>query len=264
MRHATSVRSTLVRGLLVLLAFTFTPAFAGSGGQTPYVIPPKNKVIRKIYEQLSAQHWKWLFSFPADAHPLADSADCSAGQSGLVWFLGGTFASIEIEPGVILGQATRECTIPSHVFLFFPIVDVECSTIEGNGETEAELRECAEFFADFIDPDSLSCTVDGKPVKNLANYRVQSPLFTFGPLPENNVLEASGIDAPAGSTSDSVSDGVFVLLTPLPRGHHTIKFTGLFDLSDIGGPIFIQDITYNLRVVSPLQYYLEHYFGGGG
>jgi len=58
---------------------------------------------------------------PIDHHPLYDTADCSAGQSGPVWFLGGTFTTIEQSPGVVVGIANRTCTVPADKALFFPI-----------------------------------------------------------------------------------------------------------------------------------------------
>src|SRR5204863_3193342 len=132
-------------------------------------------------------------------------------------------------------QADRNCTIPVGKALFFPLNNTECSTIEGAGDTEEELRDCAQFFSDFIVPDSLFCVVDGRQVPNLPDYRVQSPLFTFGPLPDNNVLEYFGITAPEGSTSPAVNDGVHILLAPLPPGRHTLHFGGMSDFTSIGG-----------------------------
>jgi hypothetical protein len=181
---------------------------------------------------------------------LTDTADCSEGQSGPLWFLGGTFAVVETSPGVILGQANRTCAVPVGKALFFPIVNAECSTVEGNGTTEQELRECAETLGNLIIPESLEATIDGVPLKGLRRYRVQSPLFRFGPLPANNLLEFLGVPAPAGTTSPAVSDGVHLLLHPLSPGRHTIRYYGELDLSDFGNPgdKFIQDITYHLMV----------------
>jgi hypothetical protein len=223
-----------------------TPAPAGDN--TPGVLPVDSKPNGLTYEEWSARHWQWLYSMPVDAHPLFETADASAGQKGEVWFLGGTFSAIELEPGVVVGLANRDITIPPGKKLFFPLVDVEAATIEGNGDSEAELRTAAEFFADFIVPDSLFCVVDGKAVQNLTDYRVQSPLFTYGPLPDNTVLQLFGLDAPAGSTSNSVSDGVFVMLAPLSAGKHTVHFGGVIDLTEVGGTVFIQDITYTITV----------------
>ncbi len=233
----------------VLAALVLAPAMAPADPDSnPGVVPVNARPYGLTYGEWSARWWQWAFSLPHTAHPLLDNADCSAGQSGPVFFLGGTFAVIEIAPGVILGQATRDCDVPAGKAIFFPIVNTECATIEGSGETEEELRACARFFSDFIVPESLACTIDGRPVHDLPSFRVESPLFVYGPLPENNILQFFGLPAPAGSTSPSVNDGVHVMLAPLSVGEHTLEFFGMADFTAIGGPIFIQDITYNLTI----------------
>ena len=236
-------------GFLLAALVVVGPVSAGGGNGNSAVMPLNSHPHGHSYAEWSAAHWQWGLSMPVDANPQLDTADCSAGQVGKVWFLGGTFGPTLIAPGVFLGEVTRDCTIPAGTSLFFPLVDVETSTIEGNGTTEAELRDSAEFFADFIVPSTLFCTIDGKSVTNLTDYRVQSPLFVFGPLPDNNVVEVIfGAVAPEGSTSLSISDGYFVMLKPLSVGKHTIKYGGILDLSSIGGPMFIQDITYHVTV----------------
>jgi hypothetical protein len=247
-----AIRPLRTRAPLVALLAVLASAPAPAGDNTPGVMPLNSKVGGLTYGEWSARHWQWEYSMPVDKHPLFGTAAVSEGQSGEVWFLGGTFASTELEPGVFVGMETRDVTIPPGKKLFFPVIDAEASAIEGDsdgyGGSEAELRATAEFFADFIVPESLYCEVDGKRVKNLADYRVQSPLFTFGPLPDNNILESFGYDAPEGSTSDSVSDGVFVMLAPLSAGKHTVRFGGVIDLRDAGGPVFVQAINYNITV----------------
>lgn len=236
--------------LLIVVGVALSPARSvGQGGNAnPGVIPPQARYQGLSYGEWSARQTQWFFSLPIDHNPLYDTADCSTGQSGKVWFLGGTFASSVIEPGIILGEADRDCTIPSGTALFFPLVSAECSQAEGNGTTEAELRDCANFLADFIVPSSVFLKIDGTPVTNLGSFRVESPFFTFGPLPENNALQAIGYDAPAGTTSPSVSDGYFAMVKPLSVGTHTLHFGGVVDLTSIGGPLFIQDITYTITV----------------
>ena len=93
-------------------------------------------------------------------------------------------------------------------------------------------------------------TVDGVSIKNLnvsgnvqSPYRVQSPLYTYGPLPANNVVQALGYTAPAGSTSLSVADGVYVMLAPLSAGQHTLHFHG-----EAPAFHFVLDITYHITV----------------
>jgi hypothetical protein len=240
--------------LLVSLTAPSAPAGGGGGTADSLVYPADSSPHGLSYAEWSARHWQWFYSLPVDANPLFDTADGGAGQSGNVWFLGGTFAPTEIAPGVFAGLEDRSLEIPSGTALFFPLVDAEGSTLEGNGDTEADLRAAAEFFAGFIDPDSLSLEIDGKPVTHLLDYEFESPLFTFGPLPENNVLEAQGYDAPAGATTPSVSDGYFSMVKPLPVGEHTIHFTSTLDASSVGGPIFLQDITYHITVVPRGQF----------
>ena len=67
-----------------------------------------------------------------------DCTNGAQGQSGPVWFL----------TGVLIkgGTAKRDCTVPAGRMLFFPILNIECATLEDNGSTEEELRDCTNFF----------------------------------------------------------------------------------------------------------------------
>ena len=237
--------------LLATLALNVPLARAADDNANSKVYPVNSEPHGLSYAEWSARHWQWLYSQPVDANPLFDTADCSAGQSGHVWFLGGTFATTStVDPSKIvhiLGKVTRECRIPSGTALFFPLVAAEASTLEGS--TPLGLLDDADFFADLIVIDSLTLEIDGKPVTNLTNYDVVSPAFTFGPLPANNVLGAD-----QGSTALSVSDGFFVMVKALPVGKHTIHFTGTIDATLDFGLTFSEDITYNITIVPAGQY----------
>jgi hypothetical protein len=230
----------------------------GRGNSNPGVAPIQSHAFGQTYGEWAASFNQWSFSLPVDEHPLFDTADISTGQTGRVWFLGGTFTAFpdEDDPNTVIGIADRTGTVPAGTALFFPIVAVNTSELEGNGSTEAELRDAANSLADAIVPESLTATVDGRPVEGLISYRAESPLFEIGPLPDNNILQAGGLDAPEGATSPAVADGVFLLLRPLPVGEHTIHFTGTaefteeehgFDLT------FKLDITYTITVAPPGQ-----------
>jgi hypothetical protein len=241
-----------VVAMVFALGLTILPAvLPAQAGRNSGVIPRGAHPYGKTYGEWSAKHWQWLYSLPVDDHPLFDTADCSTGQSGPVWFLGGTFTAVSPEPGVVIGTATRDCTVPVGTALFFPIIDAECATAEGNGTTDAELRACAK---DVIDHTvALSCEIDGVAVQNLTAFRAPSPLFTWGPLPANNVFQ-DPIHFPAGTTSPSVSDGYFVMVHPLSVGSHTIRFKGsvVFTEAEDGFDFtFLLDITYNLTVAPP-------------
>lgn len=260
MRHTTLIPTHPVCFAMALLLvglaapLTFAGGGKGGGAADALVYPVGSSPHGAGYAQWSARHWQWLYSLPVDGHPLFDTADASAGQSGNVWFLGGTYAASETVPNVFVGVEDRSITIPSGTALFFPLSDVEVSTLEGNGDDVAELAAIAELFAGFIDPNDLTLEIDGKSVTRLADYAVESGPFIFGPLPPNNVLAAQGYDAPAGSTTRSVSDGYFAMVKELPVGTHTIHYTSTLDATPIGGPIFLQDITYRITVVPRGQY----------
>jgi len=86
--------------------------------------------------------------------------------------------------------------------------------------------------------------VDGVAVSNLANYRVESPQFSFT-APEPWIFSP----APGGEGT-AVADGYFVMLAPFYGGTHTIHLTGLIHFSIAeGDPFdgdFSLDVTYNV------------------
>jgi hypothetical protein len=133
----------------------------------------------------------------------------------------------------------RNITIPPETALFFPVVTAECSTVEPDpfhGTDHASLSRCANGHINKT--SGLSATIDGTPVSQLNSYRGESPMYTFPPLPDPNVL-----GVPAGSSGNAVDAGVYLLLTPLSEGTHTIHFTASFD--EFGVSI---DTTYNITV----------------
>jgi hypothetical protein len=222
-------------------------ALNGPGATNPGILPPQANPFGASYSEWSARWWQWAYSLPIDHHPLFDTAPVSTGQSGHVWFLGASFVSTTNSQGQIVSIVTRNVTVPTGTAFFVPVANAEASTVEGNGTTDAELRAAAKSFQD--DAANMSAQVDGVAVQDLGAYRVQTPLFTFGPLPDNNVLQSFGVTAPAGTTSLSVGDGVYLMVAPLSAGQHTIHFHGEFPAFN-----FLLDITYNLTVVG----------GGGG
>ena len=201
--------------------------------KNPKIIPPGTIFRGLTYGEWGAQWWKAAFSIPVVAgdHPL---------------FSGGAFGE---HNGVVFlaavgGGATIAVTIPDGSAIFVPVINTECSVLEPDpfhGDNEAGLRACAN---DHIDHTSgRFAMIDGVPVKNLDAYRVESPLFEFGPLPADNLFAFLGLDAPAGTTSLSVDAGVYVLVAPLTIGYHMIQVKGTAD--DLG---FSFDTTFNITV----------------
>lgn len=186
---------------------------------------------------LAAAWWQWMFSLPVTASPQFDTADCSAGQRGPVWFLAGTFSG---------GTITRNCTIPRGKTLVFPVANAWADNT-GCPPTQFNLRELYGFASGLEDQvQQLNCTIDGVAVPHLANtppYRVTSVFWYELPDDPNNVLSFFGLDcyASGGTVFPAVSDGVFVAVPPLRAGSHTIHFSASGSSLDL-------DITYKLTV----------------
>jgi hypothetical protein len=241
------LRSRLSSGISLVLVTVTVFAAGAATAQAPAaapdpVMPVRSHPLGHSYGEWSALWWQWAYSMPVQQHPLFDNADCSKGQTGRVWFLGGAFQFDEAPNGDVVADRERQCTVPKGTFLFIPIINAEAATLEGNGTTEEALRSAAASLQDAA--QNMTMSIDGAPVANIDDYRVQSPLFTYGPLPDDNVLQFFGLDAPAGATSLAVGDGVYVMVRPLRPGTHTIEFHG-----EVPSFRLFLDISYEITVV---------------
>jgi hypothetical protein len=195
-----------------------TGATGETGAQGPAGPAANEPPIVEAYEvatyvELSQQWWQWANSIPAATHPLGDGTDCSVGQEGAVWFLGGAFDSATL---------TRQCSIPSGKAIFFPIVN---AGYNNNGEdpqkTDAELHELASLYGSAA--TGLSAELDGVAVENIDDYHFHSDVFPIA-WPDAPYFDPT---ATAGETS-MVSDGHFLMLRPLSAGAHTLHFKGKY------------------------------------
>jgi hypothetical protein len=214
----------LIVGIMVL-----APLVAAAENPNPGVVPVNSGFFGKTYKELSVEWWKWVFSIPKSSNPLYDDGTgefTTEAQSGNVWFLAGSWN----------GTTKLNCTVPAGKAIFLPIINNECSRVEGQGKTEKELRACTKAIIDNV--TVKEATIDGRRLKNLNDYRVASRLFVFR-LPVDNVL-----GLPAGP-SPSVSDGYWILLTPLSEGEHNIYIHGelLYD-----GSTFKSEMNYKISV----------------
>jgi hypothetical protein len=200
----------------VIFGLASQVVYAQGGNQNPGVIPANAEYLGKTYGEWGASWWKAAFAIPIvdGDHPLF-SGGAFQGENGMVFL------------AAVVGQpVTIDVTIPPGTPLFLPIVNTECSQIEDPpffGETEEELRQCANDFLNLT--SNRFAEIDFEPVQNIEAQRSESPLFEFGPLPENNVF-----GEPEGTTSDSVDAGYYLLLVPLSVGTHVVRVGGTFDL----------------------------------
>ena len=246
-----------------LVSLPISGALAGNDrANNPRVMPPHACPFGKSYHEWSAEWWKWQLSLPASDHPAfsVDGQNCGAGQSGKVWFLTGAFTT-EFPENEFNTIVRESCSVPAGKAIFFPIINIECSTIEDEpyrlieeGEDE-NADTCAAKFVDgsVAVVKDLSVAIDGKPLKKLEAYRFQSPVFIFEfEKREDNIL---GVDCSMKDCENAraVSDGYWIMLPPLSVGEHTINFIGSFRDPVTNDLFFGLDVTYYLTVVGGLK-----------
>lgn len=199
----------------------------------PAIFAPEATPFGASYAEWSARWWQWALAIPADRSPFADKGGCrngAEGQAGPVWFLAGVINKT--------GSAHRTCDVPAGKAILIPVVNVECSTLEGNGRNTPQLRACLAQYRF----GNVSATIDGVPVADLERYLVESPPFDLT-LPENNVL---GVDAGTGT---AIGKGYYLMLPPLAAGSsHVLEYGGGFPDFD-----FAVSMRYELHVTAPAQ-----------
>jgi hypothetical protein len=201
------------------------------------ILQPGESYAGKTYNQWSASWWQWAVAISDPGSPVSDptGAACATDQSGPVWFLAGNTG----------GTTRRVCTVPADKAILFPVINAECSVLEGDGTSEPELAACAKDLMDHVTKTNAS--IDGTTVKlgkpSEGKFRFTSPLFTLTFAPNN----AFGVDPPG--TTQAVADGFWVLVKPLAPGKHRVEFHGTAVFPEFDNFVFKVDVFYKLTVV---------------
>ncbi len=208
---------------LAMLLVTVSVASAG-GNANPGILPPNSRLQGLTYGEWSAKDWQSFVAIPPAESPYFGhlGPDCYFDRIGNVGFaVSGA------------GTLTLECEMPVGMALHMVVLDLMSTTLMGDGETEQELRECAQGFI----PADLQASLDGVLVQNLDEYLVLSPAFDLT-LPEDNIFGVPG------GTGLAVSHGTWLMFAPLTPGQHTIHVQGAYPELD-----FAYDWTYLVTVV---------------
>lgn len=179
---------------------------------------PDNRSI----DELSVKWWQWATNSPDVSDPLADDGGdfCGYGQTGVVWFLSGSYSTEKV---------VRRCKLPAGKYLFFPIINMMMWD-SPEGQTCEELQADVRTAIDTV--RQLAVEIDGKPVGNLQQYRhVTKVCFSI-----------------PGDDDHYASDGYWILLKPFSSGRHTIHFQGKIGDDGRTAEDFVQDIEYIIDV----------------
>lgn len=238
-------RMLCTAALAGLATGTLSVGVRAQGNPNPGVFPVHAHAFGETYGEWSAAWWQWALAIDGNVNPIEDpdGGFANIGQSGKVWFLAGSSPTAG-------GQLVeREVTIPAGKAIFFPVLNSVWVTVPYLGDPPFAVpgAEEAARAAIAVDPDTddLIVEIDGTPLRELASYRVQSPVFTVE-LPEFNwfdIFFSDFFDITAGIYADCVSDGYWILLAPLSKGHHMIHLRGEND-----GSGFITEVRYHVTV----------------
>lgn len=218
---------------IATLTFATLMACSSAAGASEWVLPPGASFNNTPPAQLSNEWWQWARATPDDINPLLDQTGthCASGQQGAVWFLAGGFGSARIR---------RVCTIPSGKALFFPVINmVHWRSNDSRNYTCNQAKAAAALNNETA--LDLFAELDGVAINDIQKYRVRSArcFNIFGRVPKSeNPYNAF----------PSASDGYWLLLKPLPKGHHTLKFGGRYNRNSVEFGRMVQDIEYELIV----------------
>jgi hypothetical protein len=237
-RRRTVVKRIIIMALGVLLAL----ALASPMGIAQVGQGNKTGMAAKL-----AEAWtQWAWSKPVGVSPLIGEYEGGPRCDGTplplsptqdnTWFLAGTFGSGPEE-------TVRTCTMPADTQLFFPVVSATFFITE----PEENKQVARDFVKNFIraieeDPDlSIVVTVDGEEINSKQIVRAKTSFFPLT-FPEDNILAPFGVE---GGTYQTITNGLWVTLPPLPPGEHEIHFEARAPNAD-----FFQNNTYILTVVN--------------
>ena len=131
-----------------------------------------------------------------------------------MWFYAGTFGT----------NAESDCTVPAGKMIFMPVYNwifgaavYDCEpTVPGVPCHVPTLR--AKAAAAVNAAETVEVTIDGELVQDIWDYREVCPEPFEVTLPENAVF-----GLPAGTFFPHVTDGFWLMLTPLSKGEHTLR-----------------------------------------
>lgn len=221
----------MLRTTLILLLATITCPLVANASDLAY--PPGSSVKGRSMGELTTEWWQWAMAFPDDVSPVHDlsGANCGIGQSGAVWFLAGGFGSSKIR---------RVCSVPDGKTLLFPLINMAYWPRKNNLSYTCDQAKVSAALNNETALD-LFAEVDGVAVDGLKQHRVTSEkcFNVFARIPSSQR---------SYNAYPSASDGYWLVLKPLPKGRHILKFGGKYNRNSSAYGRMVQDIEYELIV----------------
>jgi hypothetical protein len=219
-----------MKKILIALATLFTMS-ANASGLEEFIAPPETIIESKRISEYPNIWWQWAFSIPNDINPVRDltGENCHQGQQGDVWFLAGGFGSSTIK---------RKCEIPAEKYIFFPVINMVYFRPQDGKLSCDRAKQFAALNNDTL--ISIDVELDSNKAYNPAHTRLSSEdcFDIFARLPKGSAYDAY----------PSATDGFWIMLKPLEKGIHTLKFKAQYNRENGAFGKMVQNIEYELIV----------------
>jgi hypothetical protein len=225
---------------------------SNSGMTIPYV-PLENNYKGMSYGELAGEWWNWL---------LSENPDDPDEQKGPIFFTRGANRADKGAdmPKNNIPTHEKDVKIPFGTAIFTGVCDAMFRLKIGEEkrlDTVAKMRKMANEHTSSVSEIGaiITDTNNGKKnkiVENLADFRVQSPLFRLNVPSNSKFMKALDEEIEPG-TYDAVTDGYYILIKPLPVGKYKFEYyakcnTGDYQYKSVYN-ISVDDVNEKSKVI---------------
>ncbi len=217
--------------LLAIILLVFTSNISASSFED-YIVFPGEEVNSKPLDYYANRWWQWTYTMPKELSPVRDRTgqNCHVGQSGAVWFLAGGYGTSTI---------SRTCVVPEGKYLFFPVINMVYYPRREGGLTCNEAKSLAALNNDEL--ITIEVELDSLISSNPTHGRIASQecFNLLGLVPEEYKVPV---------VYPAATDGFWVMLKPLSKGEHKLKFNAKYNREKGAYSKMAQDIEYTLII----------------
>jgi hypothetical protein len=211
-------------------SFSITNGFAQN--YQSIAVSANESIDGKALHQYANIWWQWTSTMGDEISPVRDKTGeyCHVNQSGNVWFLAGGYGTSKIK---------RHCVIPYGKHIFFPIINMAYWPESDVSKTCEEVKK--ESALNNGELYFVYAELDGHSIPNVRNNRIKS----------KDCFDLHELLAKKKSTKKvypAATDGYWLMLKPLSKGMHSLKFNAQYHNKTAVHGNMMQDIEYTIEV----------------